>query len=58
MGFSFAGEPTEEFEAATDACQDEVDAIDAVWFLQTDDSLFETPLPGLEAALEQLDVDS
>lgn len=55
--YSISGEPSPEFESAADECQEEVDAIAAVWFMQNDDTIFETPLPGLEAALERLDVD-
>ena len=52
--YSIQGEPSPEFEVQADACEAQVDVIAAVWFMQNDDTIFETPLPGLEAALERL----
>ena len=60
-GYVVASEDEDELartDALFDGCQDQIDGIEAVWFLQNDDSLLEFPLPGLEAALERLDVDS
>ena len=60
VSYEFAGGEAElsAFDTLTDECDAETDAIGAVWFMQIDDSLFETPLPGLEEALERLDVDN
>ena len=60
VSYGFTGGEAElsAFDTLTDECDAETDAIGAVWFMQIDDSLFETPLPGLEEALERLDVDN